>query len=69
MELAQLTERAMQIRQRFTDAAIAKNARGWTREEVDKRLNGIMVAIHEACVAAAAEYGQPGSSFPLDPRQ
>jgi glutamate dehydrogenase (NADP+) len=33
----------------------------WTREEVDKRLNGIMVAIHGACVAAAAEYGQPGN--------
>ena len=33
----------------------------WTREEVDQRLNGIMVSIHKACVAAAAEYGQPGN--------
>jgi len=33
----------------------------WSRDEVDKRLNRIMVAIHEACVAAAAEYGQPGN--------
>ncbi len=28
----------------------------WTRDEVDKRLNGIMVAIHEQCV----EYGKEG---------
>ena len=33
----------------------------WTREEVDKQLNGIMVAIHQQCVDAAAEYGQPGN--------
>jgi len=33
----------------------------WTREEVDKRLNNIMVAIHEQCVSAAKEYGQPGN--------
>jgi glutamate dehydrogenase (NADP+) len=33
----------------------------WTREEVDSRLNGIMVSIHEACIKAAAEYGQPGN--------
>jgi len=29
---------------------------GWTREEVDTRLNGIMKAIHETCV----KYGQDG---------
>jgi len=29
---------------------------GWTREEVDSRLNGIMKAIHETCV----KYGQEG---------
>jgi len=28
----------------------------WTREEVDKKLNGIMVSIHEACV----KYGKKG---------
>jgi glutamate dehydrogenase (NADP+) len=33
----------------------------WTREEVDSRLNGIMVSIHEACIKAATEYGQPGN--------
>jgi glutamate dehydrogenase (NADP+) len=34
---------------------------GWSREEVDKKLNQIMVAIHKQCVDAAAEYGQPGN--------
>ncbi len=29
---------------------------GWTREEVDQRLNNIMIAIHEQCV----EYGKKG---------
>jgi glutamate dehydrogenase (NADP+) len=33
----------------------------WTREEVDNRLHGIMIAIHKQCVAAAGEYGQPGN--------
>ena len=33
----------------------------WTREAVDKQLNGIMVAIHQQCVDAAAEYGHPGN--------
>ena len=33
----------------------------WTREEVDSKLNGIMVAIHKQCVEAAEEYGQPGN--------
>ncbi len=33
----------------------------WTREEVDRRLNGIMVAIHKAASEAAQEYGQPGN--------
>jgi glutamate dehydrogenase (NADP+) len=33
----------------------------WTREEVDSRLHGIMKAIHEQCVFAAAEYGMPGN--------
>ncbi|MBE0565989.1 MAG: NADP-specific glutamate dehydrogenase [Krumholzibacteria bacterium] len=34
---------------------------GWSREEVDKRLHGIMKNIHGACVAAAAEFGVPGN--------
>ncbi len=33
----------------------------WTREDVDAKLNAIMVSIHEAAAAAAAEYGQPGN--------
>ncbi len=33
----------------------------WTREEVDQKLHGIMVAIHKACAATAAEFGQPGN--------
>ncbi|MFA6635615.1 MAG: NADP-specific glutamate dehydrogenase [Candidatus Omnitrophota bacterium] len=33
----------------------------WSREEVDKKLNQIMVAIHKQCTDAAKEYGQPGN--------
>jgi len=33
----------------------------WTREEVDAKLNGIMVGIHASAAAAAARYGQPGN--------
>ena len=33
----------------------------WTREEVDEKLNTIMVNIHEASRKAAEEYGQPGN--------
>jgi glutamate dehydrogenase (NADP+) len=33
----------------------------WTREEVDEKLNTIMVNIHESARAAAEEYGQPGN--------
>ncbi|MGB3082414.1 MAG: NADP-specific glutamate dehydrogenase [Candidatus Omnitrophota bacterium] len=33
----------------------------WSREEVDQKLNGIMVAIHKQCVEAAEEYGDPGN--------
>lgn len=31
----------------------------WTREEVDTRLHNIMIAIHNQCVSAATEYGDP----------
>ncbi len=34
---------------------------GWSREEVDRKLNGIMVAIHKACFETAKEYGHPGN--------
>lgn len=33
----------------------------WSREEVDEKLNRIMVSIHEACSQAAEEYGQSGN--------
>ncbi len=31
----------------------------WAREEVNKRLHNIMIAIHKQCYEAAQEYGQP----------
>jgi glutamate dehydrogenase (NADP+) len=34
---------------------------GWSRDEVDDRLHGIMQAIHKSCVQAAEEYGTPGN--------
>ncbi len=33
----------------------------WTREKVDRKLNDIMIAIHEQCLAAADTYGSPGN--------
>jgi glutamate dehydrogenase (NADP+) len=33
----------------------------WTRDEVDGRLHVIMASIHEACLAAAQEFGTPGN--------
>ena len=33
----------------------------WTREEVDSKLHGIMVSIHESCRKTAEEYGTPGN--------
>ncbi len=33
----------------------------WSREEVDQRLHGIMVAIHKQCLDAAEKYGFPGN--------
>lgn len=34
---------------------------GWSREEVDERLHGIMRSIHKTCVQAAEEYSVPGN--------
>ena len=34
---------------------------GWSREEVDAKLDGIMVSIHKTCAETAKEYGQPGN--------
>ncbi len=33
----------------------------WPREEVDNRLRHIMKSIHQTCLQAAEEYGQPGN--------
>jgi glutamate dehydrogenase (NADP+) len=33
----------------------------WSREEVDQKLKGIMIAIHRQCVIAAEKYGFPGN--------
>ncbi|HPA15285.1 MAG TPA: NADP-specific glutamate dehydrogenase [Desulfobacterales bacterium] len=33
----------------------------WTREEVDNRLKMIMKSIHQTCLDAAAEFGEPGN--------
>ena len=33
----------------------------WSREEVDKRLRGIMKSIHKSCLDAAEAYGSPGN--------
>jgi glutamate dehydrogenase (NADP+) len=33
----------------------------WTRDQVDERLHGIMIAIHKSCFETAKEYGQPGN--------
>jgi glutamate dehydrogenase (NADP+) len=42
---------------------MAQNAMhlSWTREEVDRRLHDIMIAIHKACYDTAEDYGQPGN--------
>jgi glutamate dehydrogenase (NADP+) len=34
---------------------------GWTREEVDNKLQGIMKSIHKTCMDAAETYGTPGN--------
>ena len=33
----------------------------WSREEVDKKLHGIMKSIHGSCVEASEKYGTPGN--------
>jgi glutamate dehydrogenase (NADP+) len=34
---------------------------GWSREEVDQKLHGIMKSIHHTCVTVAKEFGTPGN--------
>jgi glutamate dehydrogenase (NADP+) len=33
----------------------------WTKEEVDNKLHGIMMKIHDDCRVAAEEFGTPGN--------
>jgi glutamate dehydrogenase (NADP+) len=33
----------------------------WSREEVDKRLQGIMKSIHKACKETSDRFGTPGN--------
>jgi len=42
---------------------MAQNAMriSWSRQEVDRKLRDIMIAIHRQCYDAAREYGQPGN--------
>lgn len=42
---------------------ISQNRRGvyWSREEVDKHLQGIMKDTHDKCLRTAEEYGSPGN--------
>jgi glutamate dehydrogenase (NADP+) len=34
---------------------------GWSREEVDAKLQGIMKSIHTACFETAERFGTPGN--------
>ncbi|MBN1211526.1 MAG: NADP-specific glutamate dehydrogenase [candidate division Zixibacteria bacterium] len=34
---------------------------GWSREEVDRKLHGIMKSIHTSCIQASEKYGTPGN--------
>jgi len=54
MELAQLTERALQIRQRYTAAELAGNGRPWTREEL---MQGFVVDVGDLMKLVMAKSG------------
>ncbi len=43
------------------EMAQASSRTFWTREEVDRRLHGIMKDIHRNCLEAAKDYGRPGN--------
>lgn len=59
MELYQLTERAMQIRARFDEAARAGNRQPWTREEI---MQGFVGDVGDLMKLAMAKSG----SRPMD---
>ena len=54
MQLAQLTARAMQIRQRFAEFEKAKNGREWTREEL---MQGFVVDVGDLMKLVMAKAG------------
>jgi NTP pyrophosphatase (non-canonical NTP hydrolase) len=59
MELAQLAERALQVRQRFNETAVARGGRPWTREEV---MQGFVVDVGELMQLVMAKAGaRPGA--------
>ncbi len=54
MELAELTERAMQIRRRFAEAEQARHGRPWTREEL---MQGFVVDVGDLMKLVMAKSG------------
>ena len=54
MELALLTERALQVRQRFNDTATARGNRPWTREEL---MQGFVVDVGDLMQLVMAKAG------------
>ena len=54
MELAQLTERALQVRQRFNETAAARGGRPWTREEL---MQGFVVDVGDLMQLVMAKAG------------
>jgi len=54
MELAQLTERALQVRQRFNATAPARGGRPWTREEL---MQGFVVDVGDLMQLVMAKTG------------
>lgn len=54
MDLAQLTERAMQVRQRFAETELTKNGRAWTREEL---MQGFVVDVGDLMKLVMAKQG------------
>ncbi len=58
MELAQLTERALQVRRRFNDTATARGSRPWTREELMQGFVGDVGDLMQLVMAKAG--ARPG---------
>jgi NTP pyrophosphatase (non-canonical NTP hydrolase) len=54
MELAQLTERALQVRQRFAELERARGGRPWTREEL---MQGFVVDVGDLMKLVMAKQG------------